>query len=358
MGIRSGRLALAAAFVFAASPIALWASDVLASPVTLKAVDQPGGAVLNEPVQWRVIRLDNQGKEAPTPAAVGSDPVLKAELKPGHYVIQAIRGTINIKQGLVVGSGPETRNIVVSNANAAVKATGLGSAVATASTGAPATAVVQPLVPAKPAAPQAALPATTTPAAAAPQIVVKPNTKLTIGMISNSGRGAINDPIAWQVFTYSKGATENGQLVAQKTAPNATFNLPAGSYVIRAGYKGTQSDLVIPLAANQSYTYTINLYAGNAKLSAANVGGTTLKKDVSWQIVRAKPAGDGSHELVTSSADASPQLLVREGNYLVVARQGDLWGVEKLSIKAGRTTTVKVKLKKSEGAPVVVASAK
>jgi hypothetical protein len=127
--------------------------------------------------------------------------------------------------------------------------------------------------------------------------------------------------------------------------------------VIRAAYKGTQSDLVIPMAPNQSYTYTINLYAGNAKLSAANVGGTTLKKGVAWQIVRAKPSADGTYQLVTSSADASPQLLIREGNYLVVARQGDLWGTEKLSIKAGRTTSVKVKLKKAEGAPTVLADA-
>jgi hypothetical protein len=340
VGIRFDRLALAAALVFIASP-------AFASPVTLTAVDQPGGAALNEPVQWRVMRLDNQGKEVPTPAAVGSEPVLKAELKPGHYMVEAIRGTINIKQGLVVGSAAETRKIVVSNANAAVKATGLGSAVATASTGAPATAVVQPLVQ-KAAAPTAAKPA---------QVIVKPNTKLTIGMIPNSGRGAINDPIAWQVFTYSKGVTENGQLVAEKTAPSATFNLPAGSYVVRAAYKGTQSDLVIPLAPNQSYTYTINLYAGNAKLSAVNVGGTTLKQKVAGQIGRAKPAADGSYQLVTSSDAANPQLLIREGNYLVVARQGDLWGVEKLSVKAGRTTSVKVKLKKSEGAPTVLADA-
>ena len=341
MGNRFGRLALAAAFIFAASPIIL-ASEVWASPVTLTAVDTPGGAALNEPVQWRIMRLDNQGKEVATPAAVGSDPVLKAELKPGHYMIVAIRGTIHIKQGLVVGSHEETRKIVVSNANAAVKPTGQ----AAAATGAPATGTVKPIAPVQTAS-----------AAPATQIVVKPNSKLTIGMIPNSGRGAITDPIGWQVFTYSKGVTENGQLVAEKTGSNATFNLPAGSYVIRAAYKGTQSDLVIPLAPNQSYTYTINLYAGHAKLSAVNVGGTTLKKDVAWQIVRERPSADGSHQLVASSADASPQILVREGNYLVVARQGDLWGVEKLSIKAGRITTTKVKLKKSQGAPVVVAAA-
>ena len=337
MGIRFDRLAIASALVFVAAP-------VFASPVTLNAVDRPGGAVLQEAIQWRVLRLDNQGNEVKTPAAVGSDAVLKAELAPGHYMVEAIRGTMHIKQGLVVGSAAETRNIVVSSANAAVKPTG-GAAVA-AATGAPATGTVKPL------------PATTAPAktAAAP-VVVKPNSKLTIGMIPNSGRGFITDPIGWQVYTYQKGATENGQLVAQKTGPNATFNLPAGSYVIRAAYKGTQSDLVIPMAPNQAYTYTINLYAGQAKLSAVNVGGTQLKKDVAWQIVREKPGADGSYQLVTTSADASPQLLIREGNYLVVARQGDLWGTQKLSVKAGRITTTKVKLQKGEGAPVVIASA-
>jgi hypothetical protein len=337
VGIRFDRLALAAAIVFAAVP-------AFASPVTLNAVDRPGGAVLSEPVQWRIMRLDNQGKIVPTPSAVGNDAVLKAELKPGHYVIEAIRGTMHIKQGLVVGSGAEIRNIVVSDANAAVKPIQQGAATAS---GAPATGTVKPLAPAQ----TAAAPAPTQ------QVVVKPNSKLTIGMIPNSGRSFITDPIGWQVFTYSKGATENGRLVAEKTGPNATFNLPAGSYVIRAAYKGTQSDLVIPMAPNQSYTYTINLYAGNAKLSAANISGTTLKKDVTWQIVREKPAADGSYQLVTTSKDASPQLLIREGNYLVIARQGDLWGTEKLAIKAGRTTTLKLKLKKADGAPTVMADA-
>jgi hypothetical protein len=182
VGIRFGGLALAAVFVCTASPLLL-ASEAWASPVTLNAVDQPGGAVLNEPVQWRVLRLDSKGKEVPTPAAVGSDPVLKAELKPGHYIIEASRGTIHIRQGLVVGTHSEDRKIVVSSANAAVKATGVPGQTATATSGAPATAVVKPMTP-----PQTA--------AAPAKVIVKPNSKLTIGMIPNSGRKAITDRLA------------------------------------------------------------------------------------------------------------------------------------------------------------------
>jgi hypothetical protein len=340
VGIRFGRLALASAFVVVSSPV--WAS-----PVTLNAVDQPGGAILNESVQWRVLRLDSKGKEVETPVAVGSEAVFKTDLKPGHYILEAIRGTTHIKQGLVIGSHAETRNIVVSTANAAVVPISQQAAAAAVATGSPATAVVKPLAP-KP---------TAAAAAQQPVVVVKPNTKLTIGMIPNSGRKAITDAIGWQVYTYSKGVTENGKLVAEKTGPSATFNLPAGSYVVRAAYKGTQSDLVIPLAPNQSYTYTINLYAGHAKLSAVTSGGTTAKQNVSWQIVREKPGSTGAYQLVTTSTDATPQLMIREGNYLVVARQGDLWGMQKLSIKAGRITTTKVKMQKGEGAPVVVAAA-
>lgn len=328
---------MAAAVLFVALPA--WAT-----PVTLNAVDTPGGAVLNEPVQWQVMRLDNQGKTAATPAAVGSTATLKADLKPGHYMLTAKRGTISITQGLVVGSSDEVRNIVVSSANAAVQANGQAAKAAPAvqATGAPATATV------KPAKTAAAAPAATP--------VSTGTAKLTIGMIQNSGRGAITEPIDWQVFTYSKGTTENGNLIARKTIASASFTLPAGSYVIRAGYKGTQSDLVIPLTAGASYNYTINLYGGQAKLVAVKLTGPA-KEPVDWKIVREKPGADGKYQLVTASTETSPQLLLREGKYLAIARIGDLWGVESISVVAGRITTTKVKLKRGEGAPVIVAAA-
>ncbi len=341
MDIHVRRLALAAAFTVFSSPAIL--SSAWASPVTLNAVDQPGGAVLQEPVKWQVFALDSKGKEVPTPVAVGNQPVLKTDLPKGHYMLVAIRGTISIKQGLVVGSGAETRNIVVSAANATLKdkAGGIAAAApAVVAQGAPATVSVTPQ--------------TQTAALANPAVVG--SAKLTIGMIPNSGRGAITDPIAWKVFTYSKGVTENGQLVAEKTISSASFTLPAGSYVVRAQYKGTQSDLVIPLGAGQNYNYTINLYAGQAKLTAVKPTGPA-REPVNWQIVRAKPGADGKYQLVTSSSEANPQLLLREGNYLVVGRIGDLWGMQPLTIKAGRVTSSRVKLKRGEGAPVVVASA-
>jgi hypothetical protein len=113
---------------------------------------------------------------------------------------------------------------------------------------------------------------------------------------------------------------------------------------------------VIPLQAGQSYSYTINLYAGQAKLSAMKPTGVA-REPVEWKVVREKPGADGKYQLVATSSESSPQILLREGNYLVLGRIGDMWGVQPLSIKAGRITTTKVALKRGEGAPIVVAAA-
>lgn len=325
MRCKLGLLALASAVISFAAP-------AMASPVTLNAVASPGGPALSQAVHWQVTRLDKTGAPTGQPLAVGDAPVLKADLAPGHYVIIATMGDTKIQQGLVIGSGPETRNIVIASKAAVAAATMAAKPAATAKT----TAAAKPVNTLPPASIGSA--------------------KLVIGMIPNSGRGAISEPINWKVFTYSKGATENGVVVANQTGPSGRFTLPSGSYVVRASYKGTQSDLVIPLQTGQSYNYTINLYAGQAKLTAVTPT-TAARANVNWQIVREKPDDAGKYTLVTSSAEASPLLLVREGKYLVIARVGDMWGVQPLAITAGRVTTTKVKLKRSEGAPVVVASA-
>src|SRR5581483_9232494 len=148
-------------------------------------------------------------------------------------------------------------------------ATAKAATPAVVATGTPAVATAKPIAP------------------TAPAVVVPagPSAKLVIGMIPNSDRAEITEPIDWQVYTYSRGVTENGTMVAEKNIAMASFTLPAGSYVLRAIYKGTQSDLVIPLAPGQSYHYTINLYAGQAKLSAVTPAGPA-RQPVAWQIVR------------------------------------------------------------------------
>ena len=134
-----------------------------------------------------------------------------------------------------------------------------------------------------------------------------------------------------QALLDKRGKPDGGKLVHSVTAPTATFSVPAGGYVVRATYKGTTADLVVPLTPGQSYEYTLNLYAGYAEPAAFH-GKNKIAQDVTWQVVRAKPNKKGEHDLVTEQRGAEPKMMLREGKYLVIARYGDMWGKETIDI--------------------------
>jgi hypothetical protein len=127
---------------------------------------------------------------------------------------------------------------------------------------------------------------------------------------------------------------------------------------VRAHFKGTKADLVIPIAAGQSLKYTLNLYAGYAKLTALKPKKQkTSAEALNWQILRQRPNAPGIYELVASSEKPDPNIMLREGRYLAVARLGTkLWGSEPLVITAGETTSKKINLKEGVGAPEVAAA--
>ena len=152
------------------------------------------------------------------------------------------------------------------------------------------------------------------------------------------------------MFVYQKGKTEGGALVDKQTAATATFLVPGGSYVVRAKYKDMTADLVVPLTSGQTYDYIINLYAGYAKFSAV-ANQQPIKQKVTYQIVRQTPNDAGQYELIAEKVGAAPQAMLREGNYLVIARYGKMWGVEKLAVQSGQTRAVKITVREAVGAP-------
>lgn len=322
---------LAAAFVLS------FATRVAAAtPVSLTAVDRPGGVAVQGGVSWTIVRIDNTtGLPEAKPAATGTSATLETDLPPGHYIVNAEAGAFSTKQAIFVGYSVTRRNIALSTP-ATVQAPTQAS-----NTQASATQATPAAQPAAPAAPTSA--------------VAGPPARLSISMIASSGNKPIKEAIGWEVFTYQKGSTENGVKVADMSSSVGIFSLPPGSYVIRAHYRETEADLVIPMAPGQSYTYTINLYAGYAKLAAVKAK-EIAKAGVTWQIVKQRPNAQGQYELVAESKDALPQLLVREGKYLAIARQGDMWGVEPLDIKAGKMNKLKVTLRQGLGAPVIASA--
>jgi hypothetical protein len=289
-------MSLLAVSLWIAAPLltskAVWAATE--AEVTIDAAIGVNGKPLTEPVSWVITKLDKNGKPAKKPTLEESSPVLKIKLKPGQYQVLATAQKMSAKQTFTVGKEPVARTVTLGMADINIK------------------------------------------------------------MITSKGRKPVKDPIQWEMLTYVKGDANKGQRVHIVTGPTASFTVPAGGYVVRASYKGVTADLIVPLKAGQSYDYTLNLYAGYGE-GAAFSGKTKVQQDVTWQVVREKPNKKGEYELVTEQTTAEPTMMLREGKYLLIARYGKLWGMEKLYITAGEVAKVKVKLAEEVGVPVIAA---
>jgi hypothetical protein len=260
--------------------------------VTISATNGVDGKAMTEPVSWTITKLDKNGKPGKTPAVQEAATILKTKLKPGQYQVLGQAKGMAAKQTFTVGKEPVVRNVMFGMS------------------------------------------------------------EITIKMITSKGRKPVKDPIQWEMLTYVKGKPNDGKRVDIVTAPTANFVVPAGGYVVRATYKGTTADLVVPLKAGQSYDYTLNLYAGYSE-PAAFSGKNKVMQDVTWQVLRAKPNEKGEHELVAEQVGPEPKIMLREGKYLIVARYKDMWGKERLNVTAGEVAKVKVKLGKDAEEPVI-----
>jgi hypothetical protein len=260
--------------------------------VTISATNGADGKAMTEPVTWTITKLDKNGKPGKKPTVQEAATVLKTKLKPGQYQVLGQAKGMAAKQTFTVGKEPVVRNVMFGMS------------------------------------------------------------EINIKMITSKGRKPVKDPIQWEMLTYVKGQPDGGKRVDIVTAPTATFVVPAGGYVVRATYKGTTADLVVPLNAGQAYDYTLNLYAGYTEAAAFH-NKTKIMQDVTWQVVREKPNAKGEHELVAEQVGSEPKIMLREGKYLLIARYKDMWGKERLNITAGEVAKVKIKLGKDAEQPVV-----
>jgi hypothetical protein len=284
-----------------------------AAEVTLMAVEAAGGPEVKEEIVWSVVRVNSEtGKPEDKPTLSGKGAQLKAKLEPGQYIVTAALGKTKATQAILVGEKATTRSIVLSEPGGKTTAA---------------------------------------------KSVAGPPAQISINMKLSRGQKPVKEKVHWQVYQYTKGATESGEMVTEQHAATGIFSLPAGSYVVRAMYQGAQADLVIPLEPGNSFKYTLNLYAGYAKLSALRPGKKKVQGEVNWQVLKQRPNAPGVYELVTTSNKANPTLMLREGRYIAVARiGGNLWGSENIQIISGETISKKVDLKEGVGAPEVAAA--
>jgi hypothetical protein len=312
--LRSLILSLAAFCASLAVVVGLSISVAQAAEVTLLAVDKAGGAEVKGDIAWSVVKVNKEtGKPEAKAAASGTGARLVTKLDPGQYLVTAKLGKIESSQAILVGKSATTRSLVLADP---------------------------------------------TKQTASKQPEAGPPAQLSINMKLSKGKNPVKEPVFWEVYKYQKGATEDGEKIAEQKAAVGQFSLPGGSYVVRAHFKDAKADLVIPIQAGQSLKYTLNLYAGYVKLTALKPKKQkTQAEALNWQILRQRPNAPGVYELVASSAKPDPTMMLREGRYLAVARLGaKLWGSEQIVITAGETTSKKVNLKEGVGAPEVAAA--
>ena len=260
--------------------------------VTLQAAILAGAPPLREPLQWTVSRPGTNNNKIGLQVASMTGPRGEFSIPPGDYVVTVKQREAIVSQPLTVGSAGMTKTLVINTSIVAVR------------------------------------------------------------MILYTGGKIVTEPVHWEVFQTALGRPGPDSKVADAVAPEASFTLAAGYYVVRSHYHDASSDLAMLVEPAVSYHYTVDLYAATVVGRAVAASGASAN-DVKWQVVRSTAEPDGTHHVVATDTGANPTFLVREGSYLVIATGADgSVGEAPLAVVAGRTHQVKVILKKGATATV------
>ena len=260
--------------------------------VTLQAAILAGAPPLREPLQWTVSRPGTNNQKIGLQVASMNGSRGEFSIPPGDYIVTVKQREAVVSQPLTVGSAGMTKTLVINTSIVAVR------------------------------------------------------------MIPYTGGKIVTEPVHWEVFQTSLGRPGPDSKVADAVAPEASFTLAAGYYVVRSHYHDASSDLAMLVEPAVSYHYTVDLYAATVVGRAVAASGASAN-DVKWQVVRSTPEPDGTHHIVATDSGANPSFLIREGNYLVIATGADgSVGEAPLSVVAGRNHQVKVILKKGATASV------
>jgi hypothetical protein len=265
--------------------------------VTLQAAIIMGAPPLHESLQWTINKPGTSNQKIGLQVASMTGPRGEFSIPPGDYVVTVKQREAVVSQPLTVGTAGMTKTLVINTSIVAVR------------------------------------------------------------MIPYTGGKIVTEPVHWEVFSSALGRPGPDSKVADAVAPESSFTLPAGYYVVRSHYHDVSSDLAMLVEPALSYHYTVDLYAATV-VGRAVAGSGASANDVKWQVVRSTAEPDGTHHVVATDSGANPTFLVREGSYLVIATGADgSVGEAPLAVVAGRTHQVKVILKKGASATVKTSTA-
>ncbi|MEO1397305.1 MAG: hypothetical protein AAFU56_00370 [Pseudomonadota bacterium] len=161
------------------------------------------------------------------------------------------------------------------------------------------------------------------------------------------------DPIAhgvvWRV--YGDNADEKGALplVTSAQGGSTSVNLPAGTYLVHAGFGRAGATKRVELGrSGQTENFVLN--AGGLKLNATSMGNRILPKDLRFSIYELEQNDKGERKLV--AVNVRPERIVRlnAGTYHVLSRFGTINSTVRadLEVRSGEITSAQLQHRGAE----------
>lgn len=162
-------------------------------------------------------------------------------------------------------------------------------------------------------------------------------------VVPHGGAAPLTSNIDWQILTFGRDASGRRQLVAEAKGPQPELALPEGFYLAQAQTRDALVKHTIEVAAGRSYSYTLDMNAGAVAVSAVRGrGGPSVREAVDWQVFK---AGDTAFsQAVTTRRAVDGRFLLRQGRYVILARQGQWQGRANVEVRAGNERRLTIEL--------------
>ena len=162
-------------------------------------------------------------------------------------------------------------------------------------------------------------------------------------VVPHGGAAPLTSDIDWKILTFGRDASGRRQLVAEAKDPQPELALPEGFYLAQAQTRDALVKHTIEVAAGRSYSYTLDMNAGAVAVSAVRGrGGPPVREAVDWQVFK---AGDTAFsQAVTTRRAADGRFLLRQGRYVILARQGQWQGRANVEVRAGNERRLTIEL--------------
>jgi len=190
---------------------------------------------------------------------------------------------------------------------------------------------------------------------ASAQTELSPNTNADAGFsLSLSARltkdsTSLTNGLVWRVFGDTEDETGKLPLITSATGGAATVALPAGTYLVHAGFGRAGTTKRVELGRDgQSEEFVLN--AGGLKLNATSMGNRIIPKDLRFSIYELKQDAEGKRKLI--ALNVKPQHVVRlnAGTYHVLSRFGTINSTVRadLQVKSGQVTSAELQHRGAE----------